>query len=210
MVKHNVINDYREVSSITYVSLSDAHYFAGGMKVCNLLGVEAWSRNILYSMISRENTESSKFPGAHIFILIKGLENKRPVTCLDFAFLYLSLIMTYNLSPDKIILSREEAINVIRSGKKIHMIKFLFNGQTIEAWSIRHNNISEEKDLYVRVLENLFNKRKKMKETLNELEYKSFEYSCLDSKQKAVKLYMNTFYGEAGNSLSPFYQLQLA
>ena len=66
--------------------------------------------------------------------------------------------MTYNLSPDKIILSREEAINVIRSGKKIHMIKFLFNGQTIEVWSIRHNNIPEEKGLYTRVLENLFNK----------------------------------------------------
>ncbi|CAH1771237.1 10796_t:CDS:1, partial [Entrophospora sp. SA101] len=47
MVKHNVINDYREVSSIAYVSLSDSHYFAGGMKVCNLLGAEAWSSNML-------------------------------------------------------------------------------------------------------------------------------------------------------------------
>ena len=210
MVKHNVINDYREVSSIAYVSLSDSHYFAGGMKVCNLLGAEAWSSNMLCSMIASENTESGKYPGAYVITPIKGLENKRPVTGLDFASLYPSLIMTYNLSPDKIILSREEAINVIRSGKKTHMIKFLFNGQTIEAWSIRHNNIPEEKGLYARVLENLFNKRKKMKETLNGLDYKSFEYSCLDSKQKAVKLYMNTFYGEAGNNLSPFYQLQLA
>ena len=42
------------------------------------------------------------------------------------------------------------------------------------------------------------------------MDEESFEYSCLDSKQKAVKLYMNTFYGETGNNLSPFYQLQLA
>ena len=117
MVKHNVINDYREVSSIAYVSLSDSHYFAGGMKVCNLLGAEAWSSNILYSMIASENTESGKYPGAYVITAIKGLENKRPVTGLDFASLYPSLIMTYNLSPDKIILSREEAINVSDSGK---------------------------------------------------------------------------------------------
>ncbi|CAG8553725.1 4597_t:CDS:2, partial [Gigaspora rosea] len=32
MVKRNVINDYREVASIAYVSLFDSHYYAGGMK----------------------------------------------------------------------------------------------------------------------------------------------------------------------------------
>ena len=128
------------------------------MKVCNLLGAEAWSSNMLCSMIALENTESGKYPGAYIITLIKGLENKHPVTGLDFASLYPSLIMTYNLSPDKIILFRKEAINVICSGKKTYMIKFLFNSQTIEAWSIRHNNIPEEKGLYARVLENLFNK----------------------------------------------------
>ncbi|CAG8807960.1 15731_t:CDS:1, partial [Gigaspora rosea] len=32
IVKRNVINDYREVASITYVSLFDSHYYAGGMK----------------------------------------------------------------------------------------------------------------------------------------------------------------------------------
>ncbi|RHZ76254.1 hypothetical protein Glove_199g123 [Diversispora epigaea] len=168
IVKHNVINDYREVSSIAYVSLSDSHYFAG------------------------ENTESGKYPGAYIITPIKGLKNKRLVTDLDFASLY------------------PKAKNILRDEKKLHKIEFLFNSQTIEAWSIRHNNIPEEKGLYARVLENLFDKRKKMKECLNELDEKSFEYSCLDSKQKGVKLYINTFYSEAGNNLSPFYQLQLA
>src|SRR6185312_6771824 len=112
-------NDYREVSFIAYVSLSDAHYFAGGMKVCNLLGAEAWKRGILCSMISLKNVENGKYPGTHVFTPIKGLENKRPVTGLDFASLYPSLIMTYNLSPDKITLSPEEAMDIQRSGKKL-------------------------------------------------------------------------------------------
>ncbi|CAG8777538.1 14600_t:CDS:1, partial [Cetraspora pellucida] len=37
-----------------------------------------------------------------------------------------------------------------------------------------------------------------------------FDYSYLDSKQKALKVYMNSFYSETGNSLSPFYIHQLA
>ncbi|CAG8698889.1 8642_t:CDS:2, partial [Cetraspora pellucida] len=155
MVKRNVVNDYQEVSSIAYVSLSDAHYFAEGMKVCNLLGAEAWSSNMLCSMIASENTEFGKYLGAYVITPIKGLKNKCPVIGLNFVSLYPSLIMTYNFSPDKIILSCKEAINVIRNGKKIHIIKFLFNGQTIEAWSIHHNNIPEEKGLYARAGNNL-------------------------------------------------------
>ncbi|PKK43650.1 DNA/RNA polymerase, partial [Rhizophagus irregularis] len=34
--------------------------------------------------------------------------------------------------------------------------------------------------------------------------------ACLDAKQLALKVYMNTFYGEAGNSGSPFFLRELA
>ena len=116
MVKHNAINEYREVASVAFLSLFDAHYFAGGMKVCNLLSASAWQKGILTSTIS-ERTETELFPGAYIFPPIKGLENRCPVTGLDFASLYSSLIMTYNLSPDKIILSRKHAESLRDSGK---------------------------------------------------------------------------------------------
>ena len=43
-------------------------------------------------------------------------------------------------------------------------------------------------------------------------EYSSvrFTYDSLNSKQKAIKLYMNSFYGVTGQSDSPFYKLELA
>ena len=66
MVKHNAINEYREVVSISFLSLYDAHYFAEGMKVCNLLGASAWQRGLLTSTISCEQTEFGSFPGAYI------------------------------------------------------------------------------------------------------------------------------------------------
>ncbi|GBC36912.2 ribonuclease H-like domain-containing protein [Rhizophagus irregularis DAOM 181602=DAOM 197198] len=231
MVKHNAINEYREVASIAFLSLFDAHYFAG---------------------------ETGKYPGAYVFTPVKGLENRRPVTGLDFASLYLNLIITYNLSPDKIILSQEHAVSVEQSDKKLHKIEFLFNNNPQRAWSVQHNNISEEKGLYTSVLEYLSGKRNEMKKRLAPLkekkedmdlvissmgkslslseaieqilanaevekrngltknlyhfihkekhefiaEYDSicFDCSCLNKKQYAFKVYMNTFYGTAGDN----------
>ncbi|GES79209.1 ribonuclease H-like domain-containing protein [Rhizophagus clarus] len=169
MVKHNAINEYREVASVAFLSLFDAHYFAGGMKVCNLLSASAWQRGILTSMISNQQTETGKYPGAYVFPPVKGLENRRPVTGLDFASLYPSLIITYNLSPDKIILSQERAE---QSGKKLHKISFKFNNQDCLAWSIQHNNIPEEKGLYAIMLEYLSSKRNEMKKRLAPLKEK--------------------------------------
>ena len=70
MVKHNAINEYREVAFVDFLSLFDAHYFAGGMKVCNLLSASAWQKGILTSTIS-ERTETESFPGAYVFPPIK-------------------------------------------------------------------------------------------------------------------------------------------
>ncbi|GBB88743.1 hypothetical protein RclHR1_15320007 [Rhizophagus clarus] len=52
---------------------------------------------------------------------------------------------------------------------------------------------------------------KKILESLN-LEYSSvcFDYDYRDSKQKTLKVYMNIFYGKAGNSLSPIFLRELA
>ncbi|CAI2189496.1 12734_t:CDS:2, partial [Funneliformis geosporum] len=165
MIKRNVINEYREVASIAFISLFDTHYFAIGMKVSNLLSASAWREGILTSTIS-ERMETESFPGAYVFPPMKGLENKRPVTGLDFASLYPSLIMTYNLSPDKIILSRKHAESLRDSGKRLHEINFKFNGNDVLAWSIEHNNIPEEKGLYAKILEYLSSKRNEIKKRL--------------------------------------------
>ena len=37
-----------------------------------------------------------------------------------------------------------------------------------------------------------------------------FDYSCLDAEQNALKVYMNSFYGTARDSKSPFFLRELA
>lgn len=312
-VKRNIITDYREVSTLAYVSLSDAHYYAGGMRVCNLLCAYAWP-NILVNMKPTFHSKSGKYPGAYVFPPDKGMTpnmerlralrespNKeqaianfakdRPVSCLDFASLYPSLIMTYNLSPEKILITQEE-YQKWSATYNLHSINFDMGNTNIQSWSIMHNNKPENMGLFPTILQNLFAKRKEMKGLLKKCSDKKelyelifskksddyivviesiitdfqrdieelckpitfippgstieeetgirtrrknnieemisiirtfnpdtlqqdytdvcFERNCIDKKQNALKIYMNTFYGETGNQLSPFFLLQLA
>ena len=107
-----------------------------------------------------ENTEKGKYPSAYVFSPKKVIEMRRPVTGLDFASLYPSLIMAYNLSPDKIILTHGEADIAEKNGNILHKIEFPFNNRTIQAWSVRHDNQFKKKGLYPVVLEVLFKEAK--------------------------------------------------
>jgi DNA polymerase elongation subunit (family B) len=164
----------------------------------------------------------------------------RPITGLDFSSLYPSLIMTYNLSPEYIITDKATAMQADLDGHTLHKIKFTYNGRTIRGWSIRHDNKIDETDanckfgIYPMILKKLFDKRKLMKKDLHTWESKKedmdalspeifnlpetkalyedvcFRFNYINSKQKALKVFMNTFYGESGNKRSPFFVIQLA
>ncbi len=142
MMKENIINDYREVASITYISLFDTHYYAIGMKVSNLLSAEVWAQNILYTTKISGQKASGKFPGVYVFPLEKGLENKHPIIGLDFASLYPSIIMTYNFSSEKMASTLSEADELKRENKILHSIEFKYNGKSVRAWTIWHENKS--------------------------------------------------------------------
>ncbi|RIA89591.1 hypothetical protein C1645_824591 [Glomus cerebriforme] len=187
IVECSVINDYREVTSIAYKLLFNMYYYAIGMKISNLLDAEAWAQNILYTTKIFDQKASGKFSGAYIFSPEKGLENKHPIIGLDFTSLYSSIIMTYNLLPEKMVSTLSEANELKRENKVLHCIEFKYNGKTVEL--------------------KVFRKKKKYIELIKGRLYSASESTPM---QKAVKLYMNSFYGITGQSNSPFYKLELA
>lgn len=162
----------------------------------------------------------------------------RPITGLDFSSLYPSLMMAYNLSPECIITDKQQAKRAHAEGEDLHPIKFLFNGRVIKGWAVRHKNqIDPTKKnckfgLFPMLLKELFDQRKDLKKILHKYEEQKekldalpeeelearrekyedvcFKFNYINSKQKALKLFMNTFYGESGNKRSPFFILQLA
>ncbi|RIA85344.1 hypothetical protein C1645_830949 [Glomus cerebriforme] len=124
----------REVASIVYISLFNTHYCANGMKVCNFLDAYAVKQDIVISTRVSENIEKGKYPDAYVFPPKKGIKTRRPVTELDFASLYPSIIMTYNLSPEKFIFDPKDVDIVQNNGNNLHKIKFSFNKIIIQAW----------------------------------------------------------------------------
>ncbi|PKK55954.1 hypothetical protein RhiirC2_801087 [Rhizophagus irregularis] len=145
--------------------------------------------------------------------------------------------MTYNLSPDKMILSRERAE---QSEKGLYAIVLEYLSSKRNEMKKRLAPLKEKKenmDLVIGLMDKglslpgaieqvLANTEEKKRASLSEslhhfinkkkhefiAEYDSicFDCSCLDAKQYALKVYMNTFYGTAGDSKSPFFLRELA
>lgn len=165
-------------------------------------------------------------------------KNKYPVPGLDFSSLYPSIIMAFNLSPEYMVFDEESVKEREKEGHSTYKIDFMFNGERQIAWSIRHDTFDGKKllpgktenkfGLYPYILKNLFDKRSEMKKGMGVLakqkevldkekkqntdEYAKicFNLNYINAKQKALKVFMNTFYGETGNKLSPFFVLAIA
>lgn len=155
-----------------------------------------------------------------------------PISGLDFSSLYPSIIMTFNLSPEYMIFNKDDLKKY--PDYSYHKIDFMCNETRVTAWSIRHDTIDgktlqkgktvNKMGLYTTILKNLFGKRtlmkKEMKKFAKEMEILkkeskkddsvTFNYNYCNSKQKALKVFMNTFYGETGNKISPFFVLSIA
>ncbi|CAI2178075.1 6361_t:CDS:2 [Funneliformis geosporum] len=134
-----------------------------------------------------ENIKKRKYPSAYIFSPKKGIESERPITGLDFASLYPNIIMAYNHFSEKFIFDLKDADIAQNNRNNLHKIEFSFNNHIVQACD------------------------KRIPERLN-LEYSSvcFDYDYWDSKYKALKVYMNTFYGKVENSLSLIFLHKLA
>ncbi|CAB4492569.1 unnamed protein product [Rhizophagus irregularis] len=183
LVKLSQINEYRKVTSIAYVSLFDTHYRANGMKVRNLLGAYAFKRDMLFNARIPEKVEKGKYPGAYVFLPEKGIKTKRLCVRHD------NQSEKKGLYPTVL-----EKLSAIRLELKAQLA-----------------SLGKKKVQLGKIISSLKEKGKRIPEKLD-LEYKTlyFEYDCLDSKQKAVKLFMNTFYGEARNPLSSIFLHTLA
>ena len=144
-------------------------------------------------------------------------EIKRPISALDFKSLYPSIIQNNNLSTETLI-----KVKNIDKYKNIKLNYEKYDDN--EIYSIDH--MGNEMGVFPTILNDLGKKRAKIKskmKNINEIlenrninlsrdeikEYK-YKYSCYDSDQLALKKIMNTFYGEAGNSISSLYMSEIA
>jgi DNA polymerase elongation subunit (family B) len=78
-IQNNIIQDRREVAKLSFTSLFDGFYRAGGCKVRNLIINEAIKRNLFVNTIKDEIDETEKmegkYPGALVLKPKRGLIN---------------------------------------------------------------------------------------------------------------------------------------
>lgn len=178
------------------------------------------------SVADSETNELPAFVGREVEDISKRLG--RPVTGLDFSSLYPNIIITYNFSPETFVSDREYKEQLEAAGYDLHEVRFPYEGREVLGWFVRHGNVREKYGIFGTLLFNLFNRRSMIKKELKVFEEKleeleanglknteeyaetKFQYDMLDARQKALKLYMNTFYGETGNKRSSFFLLHLA
>jgi len=166
----------------------------------------------------------------------------RPITGLDFASLYPSIIRTYNLSPEYCVQYDPEMklVNELRNeGHIFHKVSFPYEGSEITGHFLWHNNKTDPRDkdfkfgLFAYILDDLFVRRDVFKKAMAKkkielealkhenkfkpgthsqeiLDQLAFEIQIINSKQNAMKVFMNTFYGVAGSKHSPFYLLEVS
>lgn len=232
-VASNCIVDVLTTAKISYATTDDWNTMANGAKVKNILSAKASELKLLMTHHKKiETVSDSTYEGAYVFDPVKGttpdpielsqirqrvsqksdcmdLLDKigRPVTGLDFSSLYPNIIINYNISPD--------TFDGAGLSEDVHTIAI---SDTMTGRFVKESTLT---GIYPIILSRYFALRKMLKKTLAEVNAKIetgdgdkeqlYKMKVIaDANQNAVKVIMNTFYGEAGNQKSPFYLRELA
>lgn len=140
-----------------------------------------------------------------------------PIICVDFASLYPTIMMAYNISPDVKVSQRTIEIQDFKEGVDVDtMPDLVFEG---DAMTRRINkkkpafmSRDRRKGIFPQILEDLFKRRKELKKMMKAAAKAGDAVGKLNHNvaQLACKLLMNSFYGFLGFTSSPLYDRDLA
>lgn len=174
-----------ELSKMIRVPVDDVTRMGRGRQVDWLLLSEAYSLDEL-APNPREIEES--YEGAFVLEPERGLHEN--VYCLDFASMYPSIMIAYNISPDTYVAGKCE--------------------DCFTSPEVGHKFRKKPDGFFKRILLDLIGRRREIKEKMKSLDRDSLEYRLLDIKQQTLKVLTNSFYGYTGWSGARWYCRQCA
>jgi len=134
---------------------------------------------------SRER-RSASYEGAFVKDPIRGLHS--PIAVCDFRSLYPTIIMAHNISPETEV-KGGKSDNTSPSGASFSLDKEGFIPST---------------------LKEMFDERMELKAKMKKLDKSSHEYKIIYTRQNALKLVLNSFYGYMGYANARWYHLDSA
>lgn len=126
------------------------------------------------------------YDGATVLDPIAGMYNT-PVLCLDYASLYPSIMIGYNLCFTTLVLDLRHGRDLLESG--------LAEQSPIGHYFLKR---SVKKGILPSILEMLLEERTDVRKRMKNTPTESIEYSLLDGQQSALKIAANSIYGAIG------------
>ncbi|RLI76480.1 DNA polymerase, partial [Archaeoglobales archaeon] len=168
-----------ELSRMIRLPLDDITRMGRGKQVDWLLLSEAFK---LKELAPNPREKGESYEGAFVLEPARGLHEN--VVCLDFASMYPSIMISFNISPDT--------------------LTFVGN-DCYTAPEVGHRFKKRPDGFFKKILRMLIEKRREIKSIMKELDYESQEYKLLDIKQETLKVLTNSFYGYTGWNLARWY-----
>ncbi len=129
---------------------------------------------------NREERGEESYTGAIVLKPKPGLHEN--VAVLDFASMYPSIMVKYNVGPD----------TLVRPGEPYSP------DEVYEAPEVGHKFRKNPPGFFKKILERFLSWRREIRKKMKEVDPESPEYRLLDERQKAIKLLANASYGYMG------------
>jgi len=188
-----IVPQIMELSRITGLIPFDACRLTYGQLTENYLLREAYSRGMLAPNRPFRDERSRRrrqgaYEGGYVYPPDPGLYED--IALLDFKSLYPTVMVAHNISPD--------TLNLEACDDRFELEEF------------DYDFCQDEQGFFPELVEDLIRERTDLKQKLGDVEESSAEYKSLDSRQQALKILANSFYGYLGYEGARWYSRECA
>lgn len=191
------IYNYVEMARVTGVPLSFLLSRGQSIKVLSQILRKSRQKNLLVPNIKGQSSGQDTFEGATVLEAKSGFYEK-PIATLDFASLYPSIMMAYNLCYCSLVRSEDLA----KFNLQPECVNKTPSGETFVKPTLQKGILPE-------ILEELLAARKRAKADLKEAK-DPFEKAVLDGRQLALKISANSVYGFTGATVGQLPCLEIS
>ncbi|WCJ37598.1 DNA polymerase delta catalytic subunit [Euphorbia peplus] len=191
------IYNYVEMARVTGVPISFLLSRGQSIKVLSQLLRKAKQKNLVIPNVKQAGTEQSTYEGATVLEARAGFYEK-PIATLDFASLYPSIMMAYNLCYCTLVTPED----VRKLNLPPECINRTPSGETFVKSDLQKGILPE-------ILEELLAARKRAKADLKEAK-DPLEKAVLDGRQLALKISANSVYGFTGATVAQLPCLEIS
>ncbi|MET1128072.1 MAG: DNA polymerase II [Thermoproteota archaeon] len=175
-----------QLSAVTGVPLDQVGAMSVGFRLEWYLIRAAFEQGELVP--NRVERPSESYRGAVVFKPLRGVHEN--VAVLDFSSMYPNIMIKYNVGPDTLVEDLSECD--------------MYGGCNI-APEVGHAFRKQPDGFFKRVLKNLVELRRKVREEMKKYPPDSPEYRVLDERQRALKVLANASYGYTGWAAARWY-----